>query len=348
MKKCPKCGAELGENARFCLFCMTSFEDKQVITAPKLSSKRWLLIIAAALTIVTIVLCILFFIPEGKAPNGGESKSGIAGNGKDSFIEEKGDGSINNETQNSDSASEESPGDFEGNQNNRDNQLQSEKGSINGGYNTSTPNSNGGNTTVNSTASKNPSKSQNPTTGGGASSNTSVTSTKSSSTTTTSKVVTSTTTSTAPSFSYVTATLENTYPPGESIYAPEDAIVITKVNYRAENGNYVIPERIDGKKVAAIMPSAFSDSSISSSVKSVTLPSTVRTVWSNAFKNCNNLTALYLKSAVIEIYKDALPSVSNRNGTLTIYCKKDCRNFNFYYYRNIAGQYSATYKEWNG
>ena len=120
------------------------------------------------------------------------------------------------------------------------------------------------------------------------------------------------------------------------------------MNYRAENGNYVIPERIDGKKVAAIMPSAFSDSSISSSVKSVTLPSTVRTVWSNAFKNCNNLTALYLKSAVIEIYKDALPSVSNRNGTLTIYCKKDCRNFNFYYYRNIAGQYSATYKEWNG
>ena len=104
-------------------------------------------------------------------------------------------------------------------------------------------------------------------------------------------------------YSYLTATIENTYPAGYgAMYAPENAIVITKVNYREESGNYVIPDTIDGKKVAAIMPSAFSDSSISNGVKSVTLPSTVRTIWNGAFENCYNLTDLYLKSGVLEIY----------------------------------------------
>ena len=132
------------------------------------------------------------------------------------------------------------------------------------------------------------------------------------------------------------------------MYAPENAIVITKVNYKEESGNYVIPDTIDGKKVAAIMPSAFSDSSISSTVKSVTLPSTVRTIWSNAFKDCFNLTDLYIKSAVIGIYEDAFPDSSKRTAKLTLHCKRDCRDFDFYYYRNIAERYDAEYEEWNG
>ena len=132
------------------------------------------------------------------------------------------------------------------------------------------------------------------------------------------------------------------------MYAPENAVVITKVNYKEESGNYIIPDTIDGKKVAAIMPSAFSDSSISSSVKSVTLPATVRTIWEDAFKNCFNLTDLYIKSSVIGIYENAFPASVNRNGKITFHCKSDCRDFNFYYYRNIAERYDATYEEWNG
>ena len=132
------------------------------------------------------------------------------------------------------------------------------------------------------------------------------------------------------------------------MYAPENAIVITKVNYKEESGNYIIPDTIDGKKVAAIMPSAFSDSSISSSVKSVTLPATVRTIWGDAFKNCFNLTDLYIKSSVIGIYENAFPASVNRNSKITFHCKSDCRDFDFYYYRNIANKYDAEYEEWNG
>ena len=79
----------------------------------------------------------------------------------------------------------------------------------------------------------------------------------------------------------------------------------------------------------------------------VTLPSSVKTVWSNAFENCYNLTDLYLESAVIEIYQDALPDPSKRTGMLTIHCQWECRDFNFYYYRNIADRYGANYEEWN-
>ena len=130
------------------------------------------------------------------------------------------------------------------------------------------------------------------------------------------------------------------------MYAPENAIVITKVLYTPTDGNYVIPEKYEGKKVAAIMPDAFSD--VADSVRSVALPATVRTLWNDAFKGCNKLTDLYLKSPVIEIFEDTFVPPKNRTGRLTIHCKRDCRNFNYYYYRYIAGSIDADYKEWNG
>ena len=64
MKKCPKCHAEIQENARFCLYCMTSFEKKTPIEAEKENTKRWLYIIAAVLVFVLVGLCI--FALSGK------------------------------------------------------------------------------------------------------------------------------------------------------------------------------------------------------------------------------------------------------------------------------------------
>lgn len=330
MKKCPKCKAEIQEEARFCLYCMTSFEEKQTIETPKENNKRWLYIIAAVLALVLIVACIFLF-SQKEAPTNGEIDTS-----SNASISSALDTSDDN-TSSSGQQSSESQGDKTSTLT-AGNQTSSEaKG-------TSTDN-----TTGNTTSGSNSQNSTTSNNSSGATANRPTSSTSSVSGNASSKTTESIPKDNQPKYTYIEATIENTYPKGYSaIYAPENAIVITRVNHKEQSGNYIIPETIDGKKVAAIMPSAFSDLAISSSVKSISLPSTVRTIWSDAFKNCYNLTDLYLKSTVIEIYKDAFPTVSARKGELTIHCKKDCRNFDFYYYRNIATSYDAKYAEWNG
>ena len=72
-------------------------------------------------------------------------------------------------------------------------------------------------------------------------------------------------------------------------------VVITGVKTAATDGKYVIPETLDGKKVIAIMALAFCDNNISNTVKTVFVPSTVKTIWNNAFATCYNLTDIYFK-----------------------------------------------------
>lgn len=55
MKRCPHCGAELRENARFCLACMTPLNEKRVIPTPKYVPVRWLSATAAVLVLVLAV-----------------------------------------------------------------------------------------------------------------------------------------------------------------------------------------------------------------------------------------------------------------------------------------------------
>ena len=381
MKKCPKCKAEIGEEARFCLYCMTSFEEKQTIETPKENNKRWLIIIAAVLVLVFTITCILLFAQKDDSINGENDTSLTSSISSDLDASDDND-TTSSEQQNSETQGNEASTPTSNNQtqapsknegsttnntsgntttnnsttsNNSQNSNTNNTTANNSTTSSNSQNNNTNNTTnntsnstsTNSTSSGN--KTDNDSSNSGTTASNSTPSTSTATDNTTSSDTSSTPTVTQPQYTYIEATIQNAYPTGYSaMYAPENAIVITKVNYKEENGNYVIPDTIDGKKVAAIMPSAFSDSSISSSVKSVTLPSTVRTIWSDAFKNCYNLTDLYLKSAVIGIYEDAFPLTLMRNGKLTIHCKRDCRDFDFYYYRNIADRYDADYKEWNG
>lgn len=313
MKKCPKCKAEIQENARFCLYCMTSFEEKQTTITPKENNKRWLYIIAAVLVLAVIAISVFLLIKKNdssKGKNGNSNNSSVSGNLEASNDDStSSDGQENNESQGNEQTDNPS--------NDNDNDDDDTIGNPNDNIITddTPPDDSSGDDNDNDSDDD----------------------------------IGDTSTNTQPKYTYIEATFENAYPTGYStIYAPENAIVITKVNHKEESGNYVIPDTIDGKKVAAVMPLAFSDASISSTVKSITLPSTVRTIWGDAFKDCFNLTDLYIKSAVIGIYEDAFPASSKRNGRLTIHCKKDCRDFDFYYYRNIASRYDANYIEWNG
>ena len=78
MKKCPKCKAEIQEEARFCLYCMTSFEEKQTIETPKENNKRWLIIISAVLAVVLVVISIVLFASKGNVSNDSNNNSNIS------------------------------------------------------------------------------------------------------------------------------------------------------------------------------------------------------------------------------------------------------------------------------
>lgn len=153
----------------------------------------------------------------------------------------------------------------------------------------------------------------------------------------------------AATYSYRDATAEDCFISSNIPATPvENVIVITGVSTAASDGVYIIPEIIDGKKVAAIMPSAFCDAAIKDTVKKVVVPSSVKTIWQNAFSDCYNLTDIYLRGSTIDIFESAFADLSKRNSKLTIHCSRDCKTSAFYYYRNIVQNYDADYQQWNG
>lgn len=343
MKKCPFCKAEIEENARFCLYCMTPLEEKQTIENPKNQPRRWVyFLIAFALALVVVGALILIIKGTANIQNlpGGTSSNIKADYENQSSTLEPNDNSSSNTSSKITVGKEPSvtTGDNNSTYNSSQTKLPNDTGKAQTTTGTSTEldNTLDQNTANNNDQSNvnNQNNDSDQTGGNNQSSEPNLDSSEEPIST--------------PSYTYITATTENTYPTWyQPIYSPENAVVITKVGGGIpDGGNYVIPETIDGKKVAAIMPSAFAD--VASSVKSVTVPSKVRTIWTDAFKNCYNLTDLYIKSNSIEIYPDALPEASKRNGTMTIHCSKECMNYKFYYYRNIAGNFGAVYDEWNG
>ena len=62
MKKCPHCKAEIEENARFCLYCMTSLDEKQTVLPPK---RKWPLPIIAAVMLLGLILLLACCVGGG-------------------------------------------------------------------------------------------------------------------------------------------------------------------------------------------------------------------------------------------------------------------------------------------
>lgn len=65
MKKCPFCGADIEDSARFCLYCMQSLTEKEQILLHQKKKPQWLLIIAAIAVSVAFSI-ILIIILSGK------------------------------------------------------------------------------------------------------------------------------------------------------------------------------------------------------------------------------------------------------------------------------------------
>lgn len=359
MKKCPKCKAEIGEEARFCLYCMTSFEEKQTIETPKENNKRWLIIIAAVLVLVLIVVGILLFAQKDSSNNEGNDTST---NSSISSDLDTSDNTTSSEQKNSDSQGNETSTPTSSNQTQTPSKNEGSATNNSSGNTTTTNSSTSGNsqnsntnntTTNNSTASSNSQNSNKNNTTNSTSNSTSANSTSSNNKTENESSNTSSSTSTTTTPSQTTtvtyAYRDAKYGDDFSVSANlENAVVITGVKTTAADGKYIIPETLDGKKVIAIMALAFCDDNISSTVKTVVVPSSVKTIWNNAFANCYNLTDIYFKGNAIYTESNAFPETSKRNGTLTIHCSANCSDRNYRYYKNSASYYDADYEEWNG
>ena len=62
---CPYCGAELQENARFCLYCMKSLQEKQPIETPPANSRQLRIALIAAVA-AAAALVVAFLLPGRK------------------------------------------------------------------------------------------------------------------------------------------------------------------------------------------------------------------------------------------------------------------------------------------
>ena len=68
MKQCPFCKAELEDEARFCLYCMTSLEEKQIIDPPKAVRRRWPWFTGTALLLCLAAVGIWFSAAGSEPP----------------------------------------------------------------------------------------------------------------------------------------------------------------------------------------------------------------------------------------------------------------------------------------
>ncbi|MBQ9964859.1 MAG: zinc ribbon domain-containing protein [Clostridia bacterium] len=324
MKHCPFCKAELEENARFCLYCMTPLDEKQVIPTRIPQSKRRLLTASAVLL---FVLCAVLGAvcfgskPDPTLPANGTTTTTTAA------ITESGNTTVSHSggTVSTDKTGTSS--------------------TENIGANTTV----GTNGTSQSMVASQSSSTVNSQSGSGSSqsSNRSSQST-SSSAKPSAEESRSTTASTAANtdavYRYRAAVQGDDH--NVSYIPPDNAVVITGVAKASSNGVYNIPAMIDGKTVVGILNEAFWDESIRDTVKVVIVPDTVRTV-GKAFTASYHLTDIYLRGNVY-IDRDAFPPVAQRNGTLTIHSSADCTNRDFWKYSAIAEDYGAVWAEWDG
>lgn len=336
MKTCPFCKAEIEENARFCLYCMTSLEEKQVIRIQK-TRQRWPVILAAVFVLVLVVGGIWLILGgDDSVPTSSDSSANqtsavslsTSSTGQNQVVVDP-TASITADNTHTTSG----------------NQSQSTTGSKTDGQRSST----NAKITTSTTSGRTSSLHNVPT-----SSKTATTTGATSAKSTTSKIPTVTTSSTSATGSTVSQAV---YAYRKAQYGddfsvsypiPANAIVITGVTTPSSGGTYVIPASIDGHPVLAIMGGAFSGADVKNSVKKVVVPASVKTIWNYAFAGCYGLTDIYFCGNAIYTEANAFPDADKRTGILTIHCSASCHDRNLRLYKNSVGTFDALYEEWNG
>ncbi len=137
----------------------------------------------------------------------------------------------------------------------------------------------------------------------------------------------------------------------------ENGVTIIGVETVAEDGVYVIPETIDGKKVISIESNAFCEDHIKDTVKVVYVPKTVVGIQNYAFSKCYNMTDLYIQGESVAGGPDLFfPSLGKANNTIILHASETCNDRNFttfsgrYHYDAVISGYELVWKfeKWDG
>ena len=272
MKKCPYCNAVIEENARFCIYCMKTLNEKQIIKPQKPIKKTVVIsIISAILVFALIVIC--SFFPNTNNP---------------SFPSINSDSIVNDSNQNFDSSfSENSSENTENNESPY--QTSSSNGNSKNNFTSNTITSN--NTTTNSSSksssgtSHNTASSTTSSSTGSSSSNNSVSSNNSSNSDSfdNSNTSTNSNSSNASSAENVDILQYLTYEIVDNEYF--------KITDCDENlsGEITIPKTIDNITVTIINHYAFKDCN---KLTAVHLPDTITEIRFQAFYNCTSLKTI--------------------------------------------------------
>ena len=312
MKECPFCKAEIEEHARFCLYCMTSLEEKKVYENQE-DKKKYIPIIVILLLIMVVITIIIIGCKENDNINDNTYQTTQSELNSDEQLTTSHTGSSTEPTDIT------------------DNSTKPPKNINSGSTSISTkPTTNNNEPTHNNTTKPTDDTLKEP-----------------NNTTNSSE---SEQPSPIPSgnniYNYRDAVPADDYMANLSI--TKNAVVITSVKAISPDGTYVIPEEIDNKKVVAIMNNAFCDSNVSNTVKQVVIPASVKTINAYAFYKCYNLTDIYIKGEEVACPSVFIPEKDKRNYTLTIHCSSTCNDRNFRTYKTLCYYWDTVYKEWNG
>ena len=322
MKICPNCKADIEDNANFCLYCMTSLNEKAFIATPKRKG-LWILL-AGILILVTVVGAAFWIWPHGTAPQpqAQMQQPALVPQGEETALptesESTGDQTLPEVT----TATEEAPAQTQGSQQ----------------------------------------PSYTPPVYIPVATQPSVTLPETTDPPVTSQPVTSPPvtepeeTPTEPVQTEPEPT-QTTPPASTSVFHyrlaesgdgryvnytnPGNHIVITGVNIRSSDGTYRIPAYIDGQKVITIAKNAFTGSG----ARRVYVPNTVQCIRDFAFYGCP-LTDLYYAGEFVELGNYALYDLPEG---LTIHCSATCHDGSYRKFKDYAeSSWDCQWEEWNG
>ena len=317
MKNCPFCNAEIEENSRFCIYCMSPLTNKKVAAKIKPLIKGWQIITAALLVFALAVVLILSFGSKKPVPILGSSYIETMAETSDissAISSEKEKQEEDNESStrshisvmrtpyyaSSDNSNSRYP-DFEFPYWDEDDSSSDYEGT------SSTSTASLVSSNVSSTSS-------------------SVSSTISSTSSSASSKVPSASSSTSSNTSS-SSSVKKTYIDGYYTYSVyKDEATITNV-YEDISGAVTIPEKLGGYPVVKIGDNAFSDCNL---ITSVVFPDTLETIGKYAFIDCNLISSIKLPKNLISILSQAFNGCVSLESVTFPQSIKDIGSFAFY------------------